>query len=194
MAVGRPRSFDRDEALKRALEVFWRKGYEAAALSDLTAAMRINPPSLYATFGNKEGLFREALELYAKGRDEVLRQALKAPRARDAIAELLHALADSLSDKNNPQGCFLVRSVNGCESCSDEMKEEILSLRGASEAAIRTRLRRAKKEKDLPASSDPTLLARYVSTIMQGLGVQAAAGTSRKGLHDIVDVALTAFP
>src|SRR5262245_63600804 len=100
--LGRPRAFDRDQALERALDVFWRKGYEGASLSDLTEAMGINPPSLYAAFGNKEELFGEALNRYMERHAEVLREVLARPKARDAIEALLTCTADALTDKSTP--------------------------------------------------------------------------------------------
>ena len=99
--IGRPRAFDVDEALDRALDVFWRKGYEGASICDLTAAMGINPPSLYAAFGNKEELFRKALDRYVEMHDEFLREALARPKARDGIAALLNKTADALTQQIN---------------------------------------------------------------------------------------------
>ncbi|HEV3241888.1 MAG TPA: TetR/AcrR family transcriptional regulator [Methyloceanibacter sp.] len=105
--MGRPRAFDMDQALDQALHVFWQKGYEGASICDLTAAMGINPPSLYAAFGNKETLFREALDRYEAIRDQIMAEAFAAPTAREAIQRLLEGTADRLSDKRNPTGCLL---------------------------------------------------------------------------------------
>ena len=113
MAIGRPRNFDMDEALDRALDVFWRKGYEGASVSDLTVAMGINPPSLYAAFGNKEGLFRKALDRYTAKHDDFMQEALAWPKARDGIAALLRKTAEALTDKSSPPGCLLVQGIAG---------------------------------------------------------------------------------
>src|SRR5947199_8755299 len=101
---GRPRSFDVGKAVDRALDVFWRKGYEGASLSDLTKAMRINRPSLYAAFGDKEHLFRRALDRYAAGPAAYACEALKEPTARAVVERLLYSAADAMGDSCNPRG------------------------------------------------------------------------------------------
>src|SRR5712691_10745556 len=109
MAMGRPRAFDMDQALERALQVFWRKGYEASSLADLTEAMGINPPSLYAAFGNKEGLFRKAVDRYVERHAGFSEVASAKPTARGMIEHLLHASVDFVTDESNPRGCLFVR-------------------------------------------------------------------------------------
>lgn len=194
MAIGRPRAFDIDQALDRALEVFWRKGYEGATLGDLTAAMGINPPSLYAAFGNKEGLFRKALGRYEAKHETFWKEALAAPTAREAIERLLKGTAASLGDKRNPPGCLIVQgALCGGEEC-DTVKKELAACRDASVALIRERLKRAKRAGDLPADADPASLARYVATVIHGMAVQAASGASRKDLERVAETALRAFP
>lgn len=183
-----------DQALDRALEVFWRKGFEGASICDLTAAMGINPPSLYAAFGNKEALFRSALDRYAETKSGFIREALDKPKARDAVAALLHGTARSLTDKSNPAGCLLVQGVAGAGEHAQCIRDELCARRAAAETSIRERLKRAKAEGDLPADADPAMLARYVSTITQGMSVQAAAGASRKELERVVEMALRAWP
>src|SRR6187431_311201 len=112
--LGRPRAFDRDQALELALDVFWRKGYEGASLSDLTEAMGINRPSLYAAFGNKEELFRKALDRYGEGPASYVAQALAEPTARLVIEKLLTAGASLLGDPKNPRGCLAVQAALCC--------------------------------------------------------------------------------
>ena len=107
MAIGRPREFDLDKALDQALEVFWRNGYEGASIADLTEAMGINPPSLYAAFGNKEGLFRKALDRYVEQRTDFWNEALEAPTARGMVEHLLRDSADFLTEECNPPGCLI---------------------------------------------------------------------------------------
>src|SRR5258707_4477360 len=114
MAGGRPRGFDVDEALDRALEVFWRQGYEGTALSDLTAAMGINRPSLYAAFGNKEALFRKVLDRYAERTTASVVHALAEPTARTVVERLLLAAADAQTDPCNPRGCLMVQGALSC--------------------------------------------------------------------------------
>ena len=191
---GRPRTFDLDRALDRALEVFWRKGYAGASLSDLTKAMRINRPSLYAAFGDKEQLFRRALDRYAKGPAAYVCEAMKEPTARAVVERLLYSSADAMSDSRNPRGCLFVQGGLTCGDEASSVKRELSSRREAGEEALSQRLKRAKAEGDLPADSDPAGLARYVTTIAQGMSVQAAGGASRAELRRIVDIALRAWP
>ena len=194
MIMGRPRSFDRDQALDEALHVFWAKGYEGTSISDLTEAMGINPPSLYAAFGNKEKLFCEALDRYAGLREQFMEEAFAAPTAREAMARLLEGTADRLSDKSKPTGCLLVQgALSGGQEC-EVVKQNLAARRAAGEVMIRDRLKRAKREGDLPADADPAALACFVTTIMQGMSVQAAGGATRKELRAIADTALRAWP
>lgn len=192
--VGRPRAFDADRALDRALRVFWRKGYEGSSLSDLTKAMGINRPSLYAAFGDKQELFRRVLDRYAEGPTAHVLDALKEPTARAAVERLLHSTVDAISDSRNPRGCLLVQGALACGDDAGGVRRELTSRREAGEAAICARLKRAKSEGDLPPDSDPVALARYVATVSNGMAVQAASGVTRAELRKIVDMALRAWP
>jgi AcrR family transcriptional regulator len=192
--LGRPRAFDRDQALDRALDVFWRKGYEGASLCDLTEAMGINPPSLYAAFGNKEELFRKALDRYMEKHAGVLREMLARPRARDGIAALLSSTADALTDKSSPPGCLLVQGIAGCGDHTQCIRDQLSAKRAANEKTIRERLKRAKAEGELPDDADPRALARYVATVTQGMAVQAAGGATRAELRCIAETAMAAWP
>jgi len=192
--IGRPRTFNKEEALDQALEVFWRKGYEGASICDLTAAMGINPPSLYAAFGNKEALFRQALDRYAETRAGFVREALAKPKAREGIAALLRGTAHSLSDKSSPAGCLLVQGVAGAGDHAQCIREELTTRRAAAQNAIRDRLQRAQAEGELPADADPAALARFFTTVMNGMAIQAAGGASRKELERVADMALHAWP
>jgi AcrR family transcriptional regulator len=194
MPVGRPRAFDIDQALDRALQVFWRKGYEGTSLSDLTKAMGINRPSLYAAFGNKEALFRKALDRYAEGPAAYTRKALDEPTARAVVERLLRGVIDLLTDPCTPQGCLAVQGALACGDAADAIRQELISRRVAGEAALRQRLERAIADGDLPADADPADLARYVTTISQGMAVQAAGGASREELQRVVAMALRAWP
>jgi AcrR family transcriptional regulator len=194
MAMGRPRAFDMDQALERALQVFWRKGYEAASLADLTEAMGINPPSLYAAFGNKEGLFRKAVDRYVTERGKFWAESLSEPTARASVERLMRRSADFLTESCNPGGCLLVQ---GALSCSDEatpIKRELARRRATGEAMLGERFERAKSDGDLPAGVDSVDLARYVMTVMEGMAIQAASGTTRDALYRVVDATLRSFP
>ena len=194
MPGGRPRSFDADTALDRALEVFWRHGYEGTSLTDLTAAMGINKPSLYAAFGNKERLFRKALDRYTEGPAAYVREALGEPTARAVVERLLRGAVDLLTDPHGPPGCLMVQGALACGEAADPVRQELASRRAAGEAAIRQRFKRAKLDGDLPADADPVDLARYVATVIHGMAVQAAGGASRDELRRVAQTALRAWP
>src|SRR6476661_593631 len=192
--MGRPRTFDLDQALDQALQVFWEKGYAGTSISDLTEAMGINPPSLYAAFGNKEKLFKKALDRYEDLRDQILEEAFAAPTAREAIQRLLEDTAERLGDKCSPRGCLMVQgALSGGEEC-EAVKQDLAFRRAGVEALIRKRLKRAKREGDLPSNVDAAVLARFVATVMHGMAVQAAGGAAPKELRAIVNTALRAWP
>lgn len=191
---GRPRAFDTDQALDRALDLFWRKGYEGTSIADMTEAMGINPPSLYAAFGGKEALFRQALDRYEAKHACVWNEALSAPTGYEAVKQLLEGTADSLGDKHNPKGCLIVQAaLSGGDEC-DPVRQELAARRNKSVAMIRERLQRAKREGDLPKSADPASLARYIATVIHGMAVQAVSGVSRAELRRVAATALKAWP
>jgi AcrR family transcriptional regulator len=192
--MGRPREFDVEEALDGALDLFWRKGYEGTSLSDLTEAMGITRPSLYATFGNKEELFRKALDRYDSTCMAFTRSSLEQPTARAVVSHLLHGFADAQTDPAHPAGCL---GMNGALACSEEaepIKQELVGRRVASEAALGRRLEEARAAGDLPADSDPAELARYVMTVAHGMAIQASSGAGRAALYSIVVMTLRAWP
>ncbi|MBP1780627.1 MULTISPECIES: TetR/AcrR family transcriptional regulator [Micromonospora] len=187
---GRPRAFDEQTVLDRAAEVFWRHGYEGASLSSLTSAMGINRPSLYATFGSKEELFRRAFARYHETNLANARAALEQPTAYAAVESFLRASADALTADDHPAGCL---SIQGGLSCSPEntrISEMLAAGRAATETALEERLSRAAKEGDLPEGVDSRALARFVMALSEGHAVHAAAGASREDLQASVDVAL----
>lgn len=191
---GRPRAFDADRALDRALGVFWRNGYEGASLLALTEAMGINRPSMYAAFGNKEALFRKAVERYARGPASYGRKAIEKSTAREVVEALLEGAVALLTKPQNPGGCLMVQGALACGENANRVRDELASRRAADVAAIRRRFRRAIDEGDLPASSDATGLARFIATVMHGLAVQAASGASRKELIRVKDMVLRMWP
>jgi AcrR family transcriptional regulator len=193
MTAGRPRDFDTDRALELALLVFWQKGYEGASLADLTAAMGINRPSLYAAFGNKEALFRKTLDRYAATRADFQRRALDAPRARDAIEQVLRGTVDFLADKRHPKGCMITQGALACGQEADSIRRELIARRCAAEADFRRRLERAEAEGDLPPWLQPAAFAKYLATLLQGMAVQAAGGASRDELQQVADLALAVW-
>jgi AcrR family transcriptional regulator len=194
MRTGRPRSFCKDEALDRAMTVFWRQGYEGASLSALTAAMGINSPSLYACFGSKEGLFRAVLARYDERRNEFMSRVLAAPTARDVAQAFLEGVARFAADTSgrNPPGCLLLQSGM---SCSDkDIPDEVARHRAEKEAALRARFEQARVDGDLPASADACALACYLSTMANGMCVQAASGADAARLMEVARMALASWP
>ena len=193
-ARGRPRAFDGERALEAALRVFWEKGYAGASLSDLTGAMGINRPSLYAAFGDKEALFRRVVARYVSSSGPCFQQALEAPTARAAAEQVLRGVVERLSDPAVPGGCLLVQGALACGEEADSARCELESQRAALEAALRVRFERAAAEGDLPAGADPADLARFVAATIWGLAVQARSGANRDELQRVAELALRAFP
>jgi AcrR family transcriptional regulator len=187
---GRPRAFDRERALQRATDVFWRKGYEGASLSDLTSAMGINPPSLYAAFGDKETLYLEALEYYVNG--AACRKALldDAPTARAAVEALLVRGATALPEIG--LGCMLVTSA--VNASSPKVRKTLTSCRASAEATLRKRIELGIRDGELPAGTDAAGLAKFFETVSQGMSTQIADGASPKILRGIIATAMRAWP
>jgi AcrR family transcriptional regulator len=193
MAIGRPREFDIEQALDRAMELFWRKGYEGTSLADLTETLGITRPSLYAAFGNKEALFRTVLKRYEAKIVTYRPKALNAPTAQTVARELLVGAANLFGDKSRPAGCLGVQGALACGEEADPIRRELIANRTAGERAIRQRLKRAKAEGDLPADSNPASLARYLSAVLYGMAVLAAGGASRKDLLQVAEMTLQSW-
>ncbi|GLR93245.1 MULTISPECIES: TetR/AcrR family transcriptional regulator [Bradyrhizobium] len=192
MGMGRPREFDAEMALDQAMEVFWRHGYEGATIAQLTEAMGINPPSLYACFGNKEGLLKAALDRYTKLRNIWMEEVVAAPTARAVAERMLMGIADKQTDPANPPGCLLVQGGIACGSGSENVPFELATRRAQNEDQLRDRFIRAKAEGDLKPTSDPAALARYVSAVSVGMGVMASSGADREALRQVASVAVQA--
>ncbi|WP_198780729.1 MULTISPECIES: TetR/AcrR family transcriptional regulator [Shewanella] len=192
--VGRPRAFDTNDALAKALEVFWRKGFEGTSLTDLTQAMGINKPSLYAAFGNKEQLFLKAIELYEQRPCAFFYPALEQKTAYQVVESMLLGAASSLADTSHPQGCLIVQGALTCSEAGEAIKETLINRRRDGELALCERLQRAKDEGDLPETADPLLLARYIGTVLQGMAVQATNGICSQELHQVAELVLANFP
>src|ERR1700680_2098580 len=191
--IGRPREFDIDEAVERAMELFWRQGYEGPSLADLTRELGLTRPSLYAAFESKEGLFFKALDLY-EARAGYRQAALTAPPASAYARALLEGAADLHGDKKNPPGCLGVQGALACAPQSDAIRKELIRRRRIGESIIRDRLKRAKAEGDLPPEADPADLARYLSIVIYGITIQAAGGATRKELRSAAELALRNWP
>jgi AcrR family transcriptional regulator len=191
---GRPRSFDADYALDRALNVFREKGYEGASLSDLTEAMGINRPSMYAAFGDKRSLFHKALERYSDGPALFMREALNEKTARGVAERLLRGAVEMNTSAGNPPGCLMVQGALACGTEAECVRQELISHRSSAEKLLIQRFKRAKAEGDLAHDVNPTDLARFLTSVMYGMSVQAASGASRGELVRIAKTAMQAWP
>ena len=189
---GRPRGFEEHEALDRAVHVFWEHGYEGASMSELTGAMGINKPSLYAVFGSKEELFRRALARYLDTYGAYGAATLEQPTAYAVIESYLRATVDAATSGGHPPGCLSIQGGLSCAPANGGISEFLADYRAAGESALADRLARAAKEGDLAPGTDTAALARFVVTLGQGLAVHSAAGARREDLHASVDIALRA--
>lgn len=192
--MARPLSFCPDAALDRALEVFWRNGYEGASLADLTEAMGINRPSLYAVFGNKEALFHKALERYTNIKSRLFDDALSAPTSREAMERLLMGAAEMMTDPGSPVGCLAVQGALSCSDSSEPVRQEMIRIRAGYETRLCEYLEKEKAKGGLPADADPEDLARFVSAIANGMSVEATGGATYEQLQKVVKNALKAWP
>jgi AcrR family transcriptional regulator len=192
---GRPRAFDPDAALRTALDVFWERGYEGTSMNDLVAAMGIASASIYAAFGSKAELFRQTMRLYGATRGEPPRRALREePTARAAIQAMLRATADEITRPDAPHYCMLILAAPTGAVENHEVREFLAAGRRGMQAEIRERLVRGTADGDLTASS-ATLdaIARYYTTVVQGLSIQARDGASRAELETVISCAMAAW-
>lgn len=193
-AIGRPRSFSLEEALQRALLVFWEQGYEGAGLTDLTKAMGISRTSMYAAFGNKEQLFRKALKRYTEGPAAYGAQALQEPTARRVATAFLNGSVRATTDPDSPTGCLGVQGSLAAGALGRPARDILAAWREDGCARLQERFQRAVDEGDLPVGTDPGRLARYIMTVANGIAVQATGGTSRDDLQQVADTALRNWP
>lgn len=192
--IGRPRGFDIDEALERAMLVFWERGYDGASLTDLTEAMGITRTSMYAAFGNKEELFRKALQRYIQGPASYLNAALQQPTARQVAQAFLAGSVETSTQRGGPAGCLSVQGALAAGDSGRSARDALASCREDTWLHLRNRLRKAAKDGDLSPGTDPGLLARYLLTVGNGIAVQAASGVGRKELQAVADGALRHWP
>ncbi len=193
--LGRPRQFDRDTALSKAMHVFWVQGYEGASLSDLTEAMGISRPSLYSAFGCKENLFREAVELYnVQENTEVCRALDDAKTARDGVEAMLRVNARAYTTPEKPPGCLVVLSAMTGAPENDEIRTFLRDNRRDLERQIAGRIGQGAAEGELPAGADADALAAYYASVLNGLSIQARDGATHDRLSAIIDHAMAAWP
>lgn len=191
---GRPRSFDRDQALDQAMRLFWAKGFAGASMSDLTAAMGIASPSLYAAFGSKEGLYREALERYqGLYGDNFWGSLERAPSAREAIETVLRLSVDTFTCGLNPSGCMAVVGISQADDLSPELASLLRDQRTVSAEAMEARILRGVAEGELPQGIDARAIADFYATVHRGLTVSVRSGAGAEELHSVVTSAMAAW-
>lgn len=191
---GRPRGFDRDEALSRALKVFWTRGYADASMAELTGAMGINAPSLYAAFGSKEDLFREAVRLYTETEGVTLWSSMTgAATAREAIEGLLLATAEVAGQCDRPKGCLLALSGVNPDALPETACGEVQQVRTDSMASMRDRLEAAKASGEIAATADPAAMAAFYLTVQQGMGFRSREGATAGELTATARAAMLAW-
>ncbi|MEW5812490.1 MAG: helix-turn-helix domain-containing protein [Actinomycetota bacterium] len=178
--MGRPPKFDRAEALQAAMHLFWDRGFDRTSISDLTAAMGISPPSLYAAFGDKQTLFDAAVELYE--RSAVVPPALAAATAHEVFATMLDRAVELYTRPAHPPGCFVISDPT------------LRARRDSGRDAIARRLRRAQRTGDLSSEHDVNALTDYIDLVLRGLSAKARDGATRRQLRAAADIALMAWP
>lgn len=194
-SAGRPRLFDREAALDIALDYFWRQGFEGTSTTQLTAAMGISQPSLYAAFGSKEQLYREAVNLYMQRHGQIFGDAFSAyPSAREAVFQALMAVARQYSDTTHAPGCMVASA--GLQGGADHavLFAEMAGLRRGGQRAIQARLDQARLDGELPAHADTANLAAYFAMVIQGMAVQANDGATASALEAMATLAMKAWP
>lgn len=192
--MGRQREFDTDQALEAALCVFWRKGYEGTSYTDLTQAIGVERPALYSVFGNKESLFRRALERYYEHYLDFFPAALLLPTSREVAAHILRGAAELNTRYADRTGCLGIHGALAGSDDAEPIRRALVDARATAEASLRDRFERAKQEGDLPETTNCTALAAYVCAVLHGMAVQAKAGFNRDILDAVVDQALSTWP
>lgn len=192
---GRPRILDREIGLEAAARLFWERGYEGTSIADLTRAMGVTPPSLYAMFGSKEELYRQALdhtiERESKRRCEALQGEMS---AYDALAFYLYDVAQGITDPENPSGCIISTAVLQHAEENETVARDVAARREMAIQFIKARFERAVCEGELPAGTDTDSLARFYSAVVQGMSAQACDGACTVRLKRLADIALSAWP
>lgn len=192
--TGRPLSFDRNVALKQAMLVFWRHGYETTSLADLTSAMGVTAPSIYTAFGDKKQLFLEAVQLYAGEPLKAVEIIDAAPDARSAAASLLTSSAIAYTGKHTPRGCLLASAVASCSANSEDVQKSIAAIRRKITAKLAEKIIADRDSRGHENAAQSETLASLVMSVIQGMAILARDGTSRDKLQAIADATIAVWP
>ena len=188
--MGRPRGFDENVALDAAMNLFWERGYEGTSMAELSKEMDLTPPSIYAAFGDKKSLFRLAAKRYAAGPAQYQAKALLEPTLREVIFALFRNTVEFLTEPGHPAGCMTLTGAMACSVEADSAKELMTEIRKQNEAALKARLQQARKSGEMAADLNVDDYSRYLSTLLGGLAIQAANGTSKAGMKRTANMAL----
>jgi AcrR family transcriptional regulator len=188
--TGRPISFDKDAALEAAMLLFWERGYEGTSMSDLTQAMGLNPSSIYAAFGDKHALFSLAVKCYMKTRAQYATKALEEPTLKEVVRALFDNTIAFLTTPSHPPTCMTLAGAVGCSLDATPARNLMTEIRKQNQVAIRERLLKARKSGELPKEINVDDYTRYLSTILAGLSIQAANGSTKEELKRTAQMAL----
>ncbi len=192
--AGRPREFDRDEALAKARDAFWARGYEGVSMADLVSALGLASARIYAAFGSKEALFREAVALYDANEGGFATRALaEEPTARQAIERILREAIRTYTAKDRPQGCMVVSAATNCASDNDGVRAWLADYRRRRTTSLVERLERAVAAGELKPGTDARMLGDYYATVLHGLSVQARDGVPKKRLLAMIPTVMQAL-
>ncbi|MEK6398822.1 MAG: TetR/AcrR family transcriptional regulator [Terriglobus sp.] len=191
---GRPRAFDRDAALHAVMLLFWKQGFDGTSYTDLTAATGMSKPTLYATFGDKIALFRQAVVAYAEASTRVYMEALNQPTAREAVEACLRLTRGLTASDDEPKVCFLVQGALTGSADTQELRDELYAMQREATKMLQRRLDKGKRNGELPPDTNTAVLAEYFSSVVAGLSVQAASGGAAKDLNRVIELAMAAWP
>ncbi|NDL62673.1 TetR/AcrR family transcriptional regulator [Acerihabitans arboris] len=191
---GRPRSFDRDAVLDRAMRLFWLRGYESTSMAELLKVMQVTTPSVYSAFGDKEHLFLEAIRRYVDGPARYQAEAFKEKTARAAVERMLDQAVESIADAGTPPGCMLALSIINCSAASEPVQKIVTEARREAEQALRRRIEQGIAEGDVPARTDAAALAGFFATVLYGLSIKAKEGVSAREARAVADTAMRVWP
>lgn len=191
---GRPLSFDRDQAIQKAMLLFWQHGYEATSLNDLTAALNVTPSSIYTAFGDKKRLFLEAVQRYVSGPVNAESIIQAAATAQEAALCLLRTAAIGFTGESTPRGCLLASAAISCSASAQDVKDTLTDLRRAIETSLRDKIRRGVKDGSLPPEANAAALAAHTMAVIQGMSTLARDGATRASLLQVTDMAMRCWP